>query len=70
MWNPSGDTGALVIRVWREPGVRGFRGRVMGSSGGEPGEWVVTVRDEQQLHAAVQEWLDRLLGGTPSPEAH
>jgi hypothetical protein len=59
----SSDAGALVIRVWREPGVPGFRGRVMSSAvTSEPGEWVVTVRNEEQLHAAVQEWLDRFLG--------
>jgi hypothetical protein len=57
------DAGALVIRIWREPGVPGFRGRVLSTSAtSEPGEWEVTVRDEEQLHAAVQEWLDRFLG--------
>ena len=54
-----GDAVALVIRVWREPGVPGFRGRIM--STGESGDPGVVVRDSEQVHAVVQEWLDRFL---------
>ena len=53
------DTAALVIRVWREPGAPGFRGRV--TSGADPTGLGTAVRDSAQLHAAVQEWLDRFL---------
>jgi hypothetical protein len=57
------NAAALVIRVWREPDVPGFRGRVVATDPtGETGESVVTVRYEEQVHAAVQEWLDRFLG--------
>ena len=57
---PSGAV-ALVIRVWREPGVPGFRGRIMTTdNGSDPG---VVVRDDEQVHAVVQEWLDRFLQG-------
>ena len=59
--NMPSDAAALVIRIWREPGVLGFRGRIMSTSdAGHPG---VTVRDGEQVHAAVQEWLDRFVQG-------
>jgi hypothetical protein len=55
------DAAALVIRIWREPGVPGFRGRIMSTSdAGDPG---VAVRDSEQVHAVVQEWLDQFVGG-------
>jgi hypothetical protein len=54
---PSGAR-ALVIRIWREPGVPGFRGRIMSTGEGDPG---VVVRDSEQLHAVVQEWIDRFV---------
>ena len=55
------DAVALVIRIWREPGVPGFRGRIMSTTdAGDPG---VVVRDSEQVHAVVQEWLDRFVGG-------
>jgi hypothetical protein len=52
------DAVALVIRIWREPGVPGFRGRIMSTEAGGPG---VVVRDSQQVHAVVQEWIDRFV---------
>jgi hypothetical protein len=56
------DTVALVIRVWREPGVPGFRGRIMSTSdAGDPG---IVVRDSEQVHTVVQEWLDRFVQGS------
>ena len=52
------DAVALVIRIWREPGLPGFRGRIMSTDAGGPG---VAVRDGEQVHAVVQEWLDRFV---------
>jgi hypothetical protein len=56
------DTVALVIRVWREPGVPGFRGRI--TSTGDVGDSGIVVRDSEQVHAVVQEWLDRFVQGS------
>jgi hypothetical protein len=57
------DAEALVIRVWRDPGVPGFRGRIVSTTdAGDPG---IAVRDSEQVHAVVQEWLDRFLAGSP-----
>jgi hypothetical protein len=54
---------ALVIRIWREPGVPGFRGRILSTTdAGDPG---VVVRNSEQVHAVVQEWLDRFLADPP-----
>lgn len=58
------DGAALVIRVWRETGVDGFRGRVsylVGAS--RTGETVVVVDSPELVHAAVQQWLDAFLAG-------
>ena len=53
------DAVALVIRIWREPGVPGFRGRIMSTADeGDPG---VVVRDSEQVHVVVQEWIDRFV---------
>jgi hypothetical protein len=53
------DAVALVIRIWREPGLPGFRGRIMSTSeAADPG---VVVRDSDQVHAVVQEWIDRFV---------
>lgn len=55
----SNDAVALVIRIWREPGVPGFRGRIMSAADeGDPG---VVVRNSDQVHAVVQEWIDRFV---------
>jgi hypothetical protein len=54
----SNDAVALVIRIWREPGVPGFRGRIMSADEGDPG---VVVRNSDQVHAVVQEWIDRFV---------
>jgi hypothetical protein len=55
------DAVALVIRIGREPGVPGFRGRIMSTAGdGDPG---VVVRDSEQVHTVVQEWIDRFVQG-------
>ena len=53
------DAVALVIRIWREPGIPGFRGRIMSTS--DAGDSGVTVRNGEQVHAVVQEWLDRFV---------
>lgn len=53
------DTVALVIRIWREPGVPGFRGRIMSTA--DEADLGIVVRDSEQVHAVVQEWLDRFL---------
>ena len=54
----SNDAVALVIRIWREPGVPGFRGRIMSADEGDPG---VVVRNGDQVHAVVPEWIDRFV---------
>jgi hypothetical protein len=55
----SNDAVALVIRIWREPGVPGFRGRIMSTADeDDPG---VVVRNSDQVHAVVQEWIDRFV---------
>lgn len=59
MASVSGTTVALVIRIWREPGVQGFRGRI--TSTAEAGDSGVVVRDSDQVHAVVQEWIDRFV---------
>jgi hypothetical protein len=54
-----------VIRVWREPGVEGFRGRVtylLGAS--RTGETVVVVDSPELVYATVQQWLDHFLIGS------
>jgi len=61
MASVSGTSVALVIRIWREPGVHGFRGRI--TSTGDAGNSGVVVRDSDQVHAVVQEWLDRFADG-------
>jgi hypothetical protein len=59
------EGGALVIRVWREPGVPGFRGRVTYRlEVSEAVETTVAVDTPERLHTAVQEWLDGFLTGT------
>jgi hypothetical protein len=64
------DEAALVIRVWREAGVTGFRGRVtFRVDAGELGETVVAVRSPEQVHAAVQEWLEEFLDGPGEPSS-
>jgi hypothetical protein len=64
------DEAALVVRVWREPGVAGFRGRVVHrTSAGEVAETVVTFDSADRLHAAVQEWLDEFLSADRHPPA-
>lgn len=61
------DAAALVIRVWREPGVEGFRGRVAYVVGvTRVAETVVSVDDPEMLHAAVQQWLEEFLAGSNS----
>jgi hypothetical protein len=61
------EGGALVIRVWREPGVPGFRGRVTYRlEVSETAETTVVVDTPERLHTAVQEWLDGFLTGTRS----
>jgi hypothetical protein len=57
----------LVVRVWREPDVPGFRGRVTyRTDATETVETVLAVDSPERLHAAVQEWLDGFLTGTRS----
>jgi hypothetical protein len=57
----------LVVRVWREPDVPGFRGRVTYRiDATDTAETVVVVDSPERLHAAVQEWLDAFLTGTRS----
>ena len=49
----------LVLRVWREAGVTGFRGRVTYRSNVfDVEETLVVVDSVERLHAAVQGWLD------------
>ena len=57
--NMPSDAVALVIRIWREPGIPGFRGRIMSTS--DAGGSGVAVRNGEQVHAVVQEWLDRFV---------
>ena len=58
-----------MIRVWREPGVEGFRGRVAYVVGvTRTAETVVSVNDPELVHAAVQQWLDEFLAGS-KPQA-
>jgi hypothetical protein len=63
------DGAALVIRVWREPGVEGFRGRVRYFVGAaRTGETVVVVDSPELVHATVQQWVEEFLtGGDPHP---
>jgi hypothetical protein len=56
----------LVVRIWREPGVAGFRGRVTyRADATETEETEVVVDTADRLHAAVQEWLDGFVTGAP-----
>ena len=55
----------LVIRVWREPEVPGFRGRVTYRLEiNETVQTTVAVDTPERLHTAVQEWLDGFLTGS------
>jgi hypothetical protein len=57
-----------MVRIWWEPGVRGFRGRITYRvDATETVETEVVVNSTDQLHAAVQEWLDAFLTGTLRP---
>ena len=54
-----------MIRVWREPGVPGFRGRVRYFVGAtRTGETVVAVDSPELVHATVQQWLEEFLTGS------
>ena len=66
---PTPPPGAvLVVRIWREPGVPGFRGRVTHRvDATTTAETSVVVRGTDQLHAAVNEWLEAFLTGTAPP---
>jgi hypothetical protein len=56
----------LIVRVWREPGVSGFRGRITYRvDATETADTEVVVQSRDQLHAAVQEWLDAFLTANP-----
>ena len=59
MSSTSPEEAVLVVRIWREPGVVGFRGRVMYRKGAlEARETVVAVDSGARLHEVVQLWLD------------
>jgi hypothetical protein len=61
----------LILRVWLEGGVDGFRGRVttvdttVGHDGGELTVGVAASPDE--IVDAVRAWLDEFLGGSSRP---
>jgi hypothetical protein len=56
----------LVVRIWREPGVAGFRGRISYRvDATETAETEVVVHSADQLYAAVQEWLDAFVTAKP-----
>ncbi|MFL6131003.1 MAG: hypothetical protein ACJ73E_18325 [Mycobacteriales bacterium] len=58
------DTAALVIRVWREPGVDGFRGRVTYVlDATRTGETVVVVDSPERAQATVRRWLEEFVTG-------
>jgi hypothetical protein len=55
-----------MVRIWQEPFVPGFRGRVTYRvDATETVETEVVVQSTDQLHAVVQEWLDAFLTGVP-----
>jgi hypothetical protein len=57
-----GRAGAMAIRVWTEPGVSGFRARLLARADVESDvETIVTVDDRDELLAAVGQWLDEVL---------
>ena len=56
----------LLVRIWQEPCVPGFRGRVTYRvDATETVETEVVVQSTDRLHAVVQEWLDAFLTGVP-----
>lgn len=59
----------LVVRVWREPGVTGFRGRVTYRVHvSDVAERVVVVDSAERVHAAVEGWLEAFVApGGPRP---
>lgn len=60
------EAAVLVVRVWREQEVPGFRARVTYCLDiTASGETVATADSPERLHALVQEWLDGFLTGTP-----
>jgi hypothetical protein len=59
MASTSAEEAVLVVRIWREPGVTGFRGRVTYRADvSDTAEAVVVIDSAEQLQAAVQRWLD------------
>jgi hypothetical protein len=55
----------LVVRIWREPGVPGFRGRITYRvDATTTAERAVVVQTTNQLHTTVQEWLEAFLTST------
>jgi hypothetical protein len=57
------EEAVLLVRVWREPGVIGFRGRVIHLEDvAEASGNVVVVNSVEAVHTAVQNWLDAFLG--------
>jgi hypothetical protein len=62
MASTSAEEAVLVVRIWREPGVTGFRGRVTYRADvSDTAEAVVVVDSGERLHAAVQDWLDAFM---------
>ncbi|MDQ0259424.1 hypothetical protein [Sinomonas atrocyanea] len=64
------ELGALVLRVWREPGSdQGLRVRILASEGqSEPASMAVVAGPDAALDA-VRKWLDARQG-PPAPRRH
>jgi hypothetical protein len=59
------EAAALVILVWREPGVEGFRGRITSVVGTAwTGETVVAVDGRDLVQATVRQWLEDFLAAS------
>lgn len=61
---PSDQSAVLVIRAWREESAEdSLRARITAIADLDaPDEVVLLVRTRQDLHAVLDQWLDRLLG--------
>ncbi|MDP9883211.1 hypothetical protein J2W21_000701 [Sinomonas atrocyanea] len=62
------ELGALVLRVWREPGAeQGLRVRILASEGQSEPASMAVVADPESALEAVRKWLEARQGPPGAP---